>query len=332
MAISQLQTTVAPAPSRSVLDDMVWIHGRRYVMGSNEHYPEERPALDVDVDGFWMDRHPVTNQRFAEFVEATGHVTVAEQIPDAGDYPGAIPEMLRAGSLVFVQPSGPVPLDNSATWWRYVFGADWRHPLGPDSSIEGLESHPVVHVAYADAEAFATWLGKSVPTEAEWELACRGGLERAAYAWGAELAPGDRMMANYWQGRFPWENLCLDGWERTSPVGWYPPNGFDLHDMIGNVWEWTSDWYLNGHSAPAKTCCTPKNPRGGREQDSYAPVLSTIHIPRKVLKGGSHLCAANYSQRYRPAARQAQPVDSSTSHVGFRCVWRVGGRDGASGA
>ena len=329
MTILQMETTVAPPLLRPVLDDMVWIPGRRFMMGSNEHYPEERPVSAVDVDGFWMDRYPVTNKRFAEFVEATGHVTVAEQIPDPGDYPGAIPEMLRAGSLVFVQPSGPVRMDSNSAWWRYVFGADWRHPLGPDSSIEGLDEHPVVHVAYADAEAYANWLGKTLPTEAEWELAGRGGLEAAPYAWGAELAPDGRMLANYWQGRFPWENLCLDGWDRTSPVSWYPPNGYDLHDMIGNVWEWTSDWYVNRRAAPAKTCCAPKNPRGGREQDSYDPFLPTIHIPRKVLKGGSHLCAANYCQRYRPAARHAQPVDSSTSHVGFRCIWRGEGLDGA---
>ena len=321
MTISDLQTTAPQAPAQPQLDDMAWIPGRRFVMGSNTYYPEERPAIEVQVDGFWMDRFPVTNARFAEFVEATGHVTFAEQVPDVGDYAGAIPEMLRAGSLVFVQPPRRVSMDDTSAWWRYVFGADWRHPLGPESSIDGIESHPVVHVAYADAQAYATWAGKALPTEGEWELACRGGLEETPYAWGSELAPGGRMMANYWQGRFPWENLCLDEWDSASPVGWYPPNSYDLHDMIGNVWEWTSDWYARRRRVPA-SANPPMNPHGGREQDSYDPFLPTIHIPRKVLKGGSHLCAANYSQRYRPAARLAHPLDTSKSDVGFRCVRR----------
>ena len=300
---------------------MVWIAGATFRMGSDDHYPEERPAHLVAVDGFWIDQDPVTNAQFSDFVASTGHVTIAEIAPDPGDYPGAIPEMCRPASMVFMKTAGPVDLRNSNAWWRYMFGADWRHPLGPASSIDGMESHPVVHVAYRDVEAYARWAGKSLPTEAEWELAARGGLDGAAYAWGADLSPGGRMLANYWQGNFPYENLNLDGWERTSPVGNYPPNGFGLYDMIGNVWEWTSDWYADRHPVAVKSCCTPRNPRGGSETQSYHPAHAA-RIPRKVLKGGSHLCAANYCRRYRPAARHAHPVDTSTSHIGFRCVHR----------
>jgi sulfatase modifying factor 1 len=303
--------------------DMVWIPGGTGVVGSDTHYPEERPAHEVAVDGFWMDRYPVTNERFARFVQATGHVTFAELAPNAADYPGALAEMLHPGSLVFVRPAHAVDIRFLANWWAYILGADWRHPSGPDSSIEGLERHPVVHVAYTDVEAFARWEGKEIPTEAEWEFAARGGLLRATYAWGEEFMPGGRLMANTWQGRFPYENLCEDGFEGTSPVDAFPPNGFGLYDMIGNVWEWTSDWYRAGHaSEQRKTCCTPRNPRGGRERDSYDLSQPEIRIPRKVLKGGSHLCAPNYCRRYRPAARHPQPIDTSTGHIGFRCIVR----------
>ena len=303
--------------------EMVWIPGGTCVVGSDVHYPEERPAHDVAVDGFWMDRYPVTNERFARFVQATGHVTFAELAPNAADYPGALAEMLHPGSLVFVRPAHAVDIRFLANWWAYILGADWRHPSGPDSSIEGLERHPVVHVAYTDVEAFARWEGKEIPTEAEWEFAARGGLLRATYAWGEEFMPGGRLMANTWQGRFPYENLCEDGFEGTSPVDAFPPNAFGLYDMIGNVWEWTSDWYRAGHaSEQRKTCCTPRNPRGGRERDSYDLTQPEIRIPRKVLKGGSHLCAPNYCRRYRPAARHPQPIDTSTGHIGFRCIVR----------
>ena len=303
--------------------EMVWIPGGTCVVGSDAHYPEERPAHEVAVDGFWMDRYPVTNERFARFVQATGHVTFAEIAPNAADYPGALAEMLHPGSLVFVRPAHAVDIRFLANWWAYILGADWRHPSGPDSSIEGLERHPVVHVAYCDVEAFARWEGKEIPTEAEWEFAARGGLLRATYAWGEEFMPGGRLMANTWQGRFPYENLCEDGFEGTSPVDAFPPNAFGLYDMIGNVWEWTSDWYRAGHaSEQRKACCTPRNPRGGRERDSYDPAQPEIRIPRKVLKGGSHLCAPNYCRRYRPAARHPQPIDTSTGHIGFRCIAR----------
>jgi formylglycine-generating enzyme required for sulfatase activity len=230
--------------------------------------------------------------------------------------------MLRAGSSLFVRPSRPTPPTDPFAWWSFSFGTDWRHPWGPDSMIAGLEDHPVVHVAHADAEAFAAWAGKRLPTEAEWEFAARGGLDRAAYAWGDDLAPGGAMLANYWQGDFPHQNSLADGFERTSPVGSYPPNGHGLFDMIGNVWEWTADWYADrpGATTAAKPCCVPRNPRGGGENASRDPHDPGHAFGRKVLKGGSHLCADNYCRRYRPAARYPQTIDTSTSHIGFRCV------------
>ena len=302
---------------------MVWIPAHRFRMGSDRHYPEERPAHLVSVDGFWIDRYPVTNARFARFVEATGYVTFAEQAPDPALYPGALPELLSAGSLVFVPPAGPVDLRNFKNWWTFLRAADWRHPHGETTTIDGLEQHPVVHVTFGDAEAFAAWEGKSLPTEAEWELAARSGLEGADYAWGDTFRPGDRDMANTWQGEFPWQNLVTDGYEGTSPVGAFPANGYGLHDMIGNVWEWTADWYVGRHPGEAvKACCTPHNPRGPQERESYDSCQPAIRIPRKVIKGGSHLCAPNYCRRYRPAARFPEPVDTSTCHLGFRCVLR----------
>ena len=308
-------------PPRERTAGMLRLPGGAFRMGSDAHYPEEGPSRMVAVDGFWIDVTPVTNREFARFAEATGYVTLAERPPDPAQYPGILPELIHPGSLVFTPPSRPVPLDDVSRWWRFALGADWRHPLGPDSRLAGLESHPVVHVAYEDAEAYAAWAGKSLPTEAEWEHAARGGLDGKPYAWGDELAPGGRRLANYWRGEFPWRNLAGGGFERTSPVRRFPPNGYGLYDMIGNVWEWTDDWY-GLPETPAKTCCMPRNPRGGPEAGSYDPCAPDIRIGRKVLKGGSHLCAPNYCQRYRPAARYAQPVDTSTSHVGFRCVIR----------
>jgi formylglycine-generating enzyme required for sulfatase activity len=303
--------------------DMVWIRGATFGMGSDKHYAEEAPVHRVTVEAFWIDRTPVTNRQFREFVRATGHVTFAEIPPDAKDYPGALPHMLKAGSLVFDPPKHPVDLDNWSQWWTFKFGANWKRPYGPRSSLSGLNDHPVVHVAYSDALAYAKWARKELPTEAEWEFAARGGLDGAAFAWGDELTPGGKQMANTWQGAFPRENLELDGYERTSPVTAFPPNDYGIYDMIGNVWEWTSDWYSARRGADAqKVCCIPLNPRGGREDASYDPCQPEIKIPRKVLKGGSHLCAPNYCRRYRPAARHPEPVDTSTSHVGFRCVVR----------
>jgi formylglycine-generating enzyme len=304
---------------------MVFVPGGTFRMGSDRHYPEEAPVHRVTVDGFWIDRTPVTNRAFRKFVEATGYVTFAEIKPDPKDYPGALPHMLKAGSLVFTPPNHPVDLRNIANWWTFMFGANWRRPYGKGSSIRRLDDHPVVHIAYRDAEAYAAWAGKELPAEAEWEYAARGGLDQAEFAWGGEFTPGGRRMANTWQGAFPHENLAADGYARTSPVKAFPPNGYGLFDMIGNVWEWTTDWYSSRHAADApKACCIPENPRGGLEAGSYDPCQPNIKIPRKVLKGGSHLCAPNYCRRYRPAARHAQPVDTSTSHVGFRCIIRKG--------
>lgn len=314
-----------------VVDGMIRIPGGTFRMGSDAHYPEERPVHQVTVDGFWMDERPVTNARFRRFVEATGFVTFAEVVPDPRDYPGALPEMLFAGSLVFIQPSGPVDRRDIRGWWHWMKGADWRHPQGPGSSIDGKDEHPVVHVSYKDAEAFAAWEGKALPTEAEWEFAARGGLDGKAYAWGDEFIPGGQFMANTWQGEFPWEQRNEDGFPGTSPVGSFPPNGYGLLDMIGNTWEWTTDWYTPRHPGePAKACCIPRNPRGGAMDESYDPNQPAIRIPRKVLKGGSHLCAPNYCRRYRPAARYPEPIDTSTSHVGSRCIRRDTPSNGAA--
>ena len=316
------------APSISAFEqrpgpDMVWIPGGVYRMGSDHHYPEEAPAHPVKVDGFWMDAAPVTNAQFRHFVAATGHVTFCEIPPSAADYPGADPAMLVPGSAVFVPPPQRVDLGDHHQWWQFLPGADWRHPQGSDSSLEGRDNHPVVHVAYADIEAYARWAGKQIPTEAEWEWAGRGGGGDSEYAWGDELVPGGKHLANTFQGEFPWQDLAEDGYAGTSPVGAFPANGYGLVDMIGNVWEWTCDWYSPRHAEPAaKACCIPGNPRGGTRDGSYDPVQPEIRIPRKVMKGGSHLCAPNYCRRYRPAARMSQPVDTSTSHLGFRCVVR----------
>ena len=321
-----------PAPVMETVQrpaDMVWIPGGRFRMGSDRHYPEEAPSHDVVVDGFWIDAAPVTNAQFRRFVEATGYVTWSELPPDPKDYPGARPEMLRAGGLVFTPPRQAVDLTNWSQWWRFTFGATWRRPLGKGSHIGGLDDHPVVQIAYKDAEAYAAWVGKELPTEAEWERAARGGLDGAEFAWGDAFTPDGRHMANTWQGNFPLENLRSDGFARTSPVRAFPANGYGIFDMIGNVWEWTADWWSQRHpSDPAKACCVPHNPRGADVDGSYDPRLSVVRIARKVLKGGSHLCAPNYCRRYRPAARHAQPIDTSTNHLGFRCVSRVnGGRD-----
>ncbi|MDB5650043.1 MAG: hypothetical protein JWL62_1563 [Hyphomicrobiales bacterium] len=303
---------------------MVLIPGGTFRMGSNCHYPEEGPVHEETVESFHIDSAPVTNAQFASFVAATGHVTVAEIAPDPRMYPGAKPDMLKPGSLVFSPPPHPVDLSNIANWWTFVFGANWRHPYGKRSSLAGLEDHPVVHVAYTDALAYALWAGKKLPTEAEWEYAARGGLDQAEFAWGGELTPGGRHMANTWQGPFPHENSMADGYVRTSPVGAFPPNGYGLLDTIGNVWEWTGDWYSQTHQrVQIAPCCGACRPRDAREEDSFDPRQPSISIPRKVLKGGSHLCSPDYCRRYRPAARHAQPIDTSMSHIGFRCVTRV---------
>jgi formylglycine-generating enzyme required for sulfatase activity len=290
---------------------MARIPGGEFLMGCADFYPEERPVRRVQIDGFWMDEHPVTVAEFRRFVKATGHVTWAEIAPDPAQYPDALPELLVPGSLVFTGSSGPVDLSDHRNWWAWVPGADWRHPEGPGSTVHGRELHPVTHVAHADALAYAEWAGKHLPTETEWERAARGGLEGAVFCWGDEFAPRGRPMANVWQGEFPWQNLSSARFQRTTPVGRFPANGFDLHDMAGNVWEWTSDEFRPGHNGgPQSPCCGPQG-RPGRAD----PL-------RRVIKGGSHLCAPNYCLRYRPAARQGEPIDTTTSHIGFRCVLR----------
>jgi sulfatase modifying factor 1 len=235
--------------------------------------------------------------------------------------------LLHPGSLVFCQTTGPVDLRDVTQWWRYTPGADWRHPSGPGSTLGGLDRHPVTHVAAEDAGAYAAWAGKELPTEAEWEFAARGGLEGAVYTWGDDFAPKGRVMANTWQGEFPWQNLKTGRWLRTSPVKSFPPNGYGLYDMAGNAWEWTSDYFVAGPAAQAQhACCAPRNPRVTSAEDSLVPGQPGGQIPRRVIKGGSHLCAPNYCLRYRPAARQSEAIDTSTSHLGFRCVIRAAGR------
>ncbi len=302
-------------------EGMVLIPGGTFRMGSDSHYSEEAPVHSVAVDAFWIDRCEVTNSDFGAFVQATGYVTVAERPLDAADFPGAPPENLVPGSLVFTRTPGPVDLRHLSQWWTWTPGACWRHPHGPHSSLEGLDAHPVVHVAYEDAAAFAAWAGKDLPTEAEWEHAARGGLDGAVFTWGDEReAPGERL-ANFWHGDFPWRPA--EGYGTTQPVGSFPANGYGLHDMAGNVWEWTTDWYTARHPEDAhKPCCVPHNPRGTDMEASYDPAQPQFRIPRRVIKGGSFLCADSYCMRYRPAARRPEMIDTGMSHIGFRCVRR----------
>jgi formylglycine-generating enzyme len=307
-----------PAP----FPNMAPIPGGIFRMGSDEHYPEEAPAHSVRVGTFWIDKYAVTNADFRRFVDATGHVTLAERPADASQYPSAKPELLVPSSVVFSKPRSRVDTRNAYNWWTYVPGANWRHPRGPLSSLQGLWRHPVVHIGFEDAEAYARWAGKALPTEAEWEFASRGGLEGAAYVWGEELAPGGKSMANTWQGEFPYENLAEDGYHWTAPVDAFAPNGFGLFNMAGNVWEWTTDWYQE-HGRIEHACCTIDDPRGGTSEASCDQRIDEVMIPRKVMKGGSYLCAPNYCQRYRPAARMGQPIDTATCHLGFRCIVRV---------
>ena len=290
-------------------------------MGSDHHYPEERPTRRVSVEPFLLDRHPVTNREFASFVKDTGYVTVAERPIDPALYPGAPRENLVPGSLVFTRTSGPVNLRDYTNWWTWTPGASWRHPRGGESTVEDLPDHPVVHVACEDAEVYAEWAGKALPTEAEWELAARGGLDDAAYVWGDEPEPPGESLANYWHGAFPWQPAA--GYGATSAVGSYPANGYGLFDMAGNVWEWTADWYAANHGTDTGSpCCVAVDPRGGEIARSYDPTQPEHRIPRRVVKGGSHLCADSYCMRYRPAARQPQMIDTGMSHIGFRCAIR----------
>lgn len=302
---------------------MVWIDGGSFRMGSENFYPEEGPVHRVRVDGFWIDPAPVTNRQFARFVEETGYITVAELAPDPALYPGADPALLQPGSLVFRAPARLEDMRFWGDWWDYVQGACWRRPNGVEELSESVLDHPVVHVAHADAHAYAQWAGKSLPTEAEWEFAARGGLDGADYAWGDEFEPSGQKMANVWNGRFPMMSPEGTGKFGTSAVRSYPPNAYGIYDMIGNVWEWTDDYWTDRHPNDAvKPCCVPSNPRVADAAQSYDRRQASIRIPRKVLKGGSHLCAPSYCRRYRPAARHPEMIDSATTHVGFRCVVR----------
>ncbi len=305
---------------------MVSIPGGKFLMGSDKFYPEEKPVREVTVDGFYIDKYAVTNEAYKKFVDETGYITVAERPLKPEDYPGAKPELLVPGALVFKKSKGPVDLKDYFNWWEWVPGTNWKHPKGPDSSLEGIEQHPVVHIAYEDAEAYAKWAGKELPTEAEWEFAARGGLEGKRFTWGDHDTQLTKPMANTWQGEFPYQNLLVDNYEGTSPVGSFAPNGYWLYDMAGNVWEWTCDWYVSNLDEKAnkvKTCCTTNiNPRVVSDEASYDPCQPQIKIPRKTIKGGSHLCAPNYCLRYRPAARQPQMIDTGMNHLGFRCIIR----------
>jgi sulfatase modifying factor 1 len=314
----QTRSPARPAPSA-----VVWLDGGVFTMGSDRHEPEESPAHRVQVGAFGISPFTVTNAEFASFVAATGYVTVAQRPLDPAAFPGAPAENLVPGSLVFTPTPGPVDLRDLSQWWTWVPGACWLRPEGPGSAVRGRADHPVVHIAYEDAVTYAAWIGGALPTEAEWEYAARGGLDGKEYTWGEEVQPSGQVMANIWEGAdFPWRSTAEDGWFRTSPTGSFPANGFGLYDMAGNVWEWTQDWWSQAHPTKEESsCCVPSNPRGGNLESSYDPAQPQFRTPRKVVKGGSHLCADTYCRRYRPAARRPQMVDTGMSHVGFRCVW-----------
>jgi len=303
-------------------EHMVWVPGGSFLMGSNDFYPEEQPVHPEMVVGFWIDEHPVTNIEFRQFVEATGYVTVAERAPDPEQYPGIDPAVLVPGSLVFRKPPSRVSLHDPRVWWAYVPGACWKFPQAPRTHPFLQDDHPVTHVAYEDAAAYAAWAGKSLPTEAEWEFAARGGLSQAIFVWGNEFASRGLIMANIWLGEFPWQNLAATP-EGTSPVGSFPPNGYGLYDMAGNVWEWTSTFFKPRQQlGAARPCCTPHTESVSSPEHIDA-TESGKSIPCRVVKGGSYLCSRNYCFRYRPAARQGEAVDTSACHIGFRCIVRA---------
>jgi len=310
-----INTNSAPA---SAPEGMVWIPGGEFSMGSEAPEMEDaRPFHRVAVDGYWMDQTEVTNEQFARFVKETGYVTVAERPLDPKDFPGAPPENLVSGSVVFTPPDKKVSLNNHFVWWRYIAGANWRHPNGPESDLQGREKHPVVHIAFEDAAAYAKWAGKRLPTEAEFEFAARGGLDRKRFAWGDEFKPGGKFQANSFQGHFPDSNTGEDGFAGTAPVGRFAPNGFGLFDMAGNVWEWTADWYRpDYYKTLAATNQVARNPQG--PGDSFDP--SEPSVPKRVHKGGSFLCTDEYCARYMPGGRGKGEPNTGTNHLGFRCV------------
>ena len=313
---SRVSTNSTPAPGPAP-DGMVWIPGGTFWMGCDDcDMPDTKPVHLVNVDGFWMDVTPVTNAKFAQFVEATGYVTIAERKPDPKDYPEVDPKSLVAGSAVFTPPSSDVSLDDITQWWRYVPGASWKHPEGPGSTTSGREDHPVVQIAWEDAVAYPKWAGKRLPTEAEFEFAARGGKDRERYAWGNELKPGDQWAANIWQGRFPSNNTAEDGYLRTSPVMAFPANGFGLYDVGGNVWQWCSDWYRPDYFATLAASGVAVNPQG--PADSFDP--EEPGVPKRVQKSGSFLCSDRYCSRYLVGSRGRGAVDSGGSNTGFRCV------------
>jgi len=295
---------------------MVWIPGGRFWMGT-DHMEDAQPVHEVEVKGFWMDRTDVTNEEFAQFVKATGYVTVAERPLDPKEFPNLAPEDLAPGSVVFTPPTGPVSLNNPLGWWRFVRGANWGHPQGPNSNLRGKEKYPVVHIAWPDAIAYATWAGKRLPTEAEWEFAARGGLDRQNYVWGKELKPGGKWRANTFQGHFPDHNTAEDSYAGVAPVASFEPNGYGLYDMSGNVWQWVSDWYRPDYYAGLiRTRSLAANPEGPR--DSFDP--QEPGVQKRVQKGGSFLCTDQYCERYMPGARGKGDPDTGTNHLGFRCV------------
>jgi sulfatase modifying factor 1 len=303
-------------PAQANPEGMVSIPGGTFLMGADGAPMQDTgPVHEVTLDGFWLDKTEVTNRQFARFVAATGYVTVAERQPDPAEFPGVPAEKLVPGSLVFTPPAGEISLDNPLAWWSYVPGANWRHPEGPASSIEGKDDHPVVQVCWLDAVAYARWAGKRLPTEAEWEYAARGRKEMAQFVWGDQQRPGGKWQSNIWQGRFPDRNAPEDGFATTAPVGSFPANGFGLFDMSGNVWEWCADWYRPGYDAgPARN---PKGPPSSVDPDEP-------RVPKRVLRGGSFLCTDDYCGRYRPGTRGKEAVESATSHVGFRCALSPG--------
>ena len=294
---------------------MVWVPAGKFWMGADEeevYFPDAHPRHEVELDGFWIDRTEVTNAQFARFVRATGYVTIAERQPSPVEFPDVPPERLKPFSLVFAPPPKDVRVQNDLDWWNVVPGACWRHPEGPGDNLIGREQHPVVHVCWHDAAAYCKWAGKRLPTEAEWEYAARGGLDRKPFCWGDELLPAGKWQANIWQGAFPYDNTKMDGFDRTAPVASFPPNGYGLYDMAGNVWEWCADWYQDDYYQASPR----RNPLG--PASSYDP--REPNLPKRVQRGGSFLCSDTFCSRYRPAGRGKGEVNSAASHIGFRCV------------